>query len=167
MLQKFKITFYALIVLFVLSGFSSQDVGIDKFIAESCAGWNCTHEGQVCPQGAKGASDKSFICRNSKWVPILAGSCKGWNCTHEGQLCPEGAEGARGTSFICLNSQWVPTTCTERNIMDLYNKLNDFMSNTKSKNYNIGKNFSEFVYNAYDISIEKMNIELFYQNLIQ
>ena len=42
MLQKFKITFYTLIVLFVLSGFSSQDVGIDKYIAESCAGWNCT-----------------------------------------------------------------------------------------------------------------------------
>ena len=69
MLQKFKITFYALIVLFVLSGFSSQDVGIDKFIAESCAGWNCTYEGQVCPQGAKGASAGTYICLNSKRVP--------------------------------------------------------------------------------------------------
>ena len=69
MLQKFKITFYTLIVLFVLSGFSSQDVGIDKFIAESCAGWNCTYEGQLCPEGAEGARGTSFICLNSKWVP--------------------------------------------------------------------------------------------------
>ena len=69
MFQKFKITFYALIVLLVLSGFSSQDIGIDKFIAESCAGWNCTYEGQVCPQSAKGARGTSFICLNSKWVP--------------------------------------------------------------------------------------------------
>ena len=69
MLQKFKITFYTLIVLFVLSGFSSQDVGIDKFIAESCAGYDCSHEGQLCPEGAEGARGTSFICLNSKWVP--------------------------------------------------------------------------------------------------
>ena len=52
------------------------------------------------------------------------------------------------------------------NIMDLYNKLKEFMSNTTTKNYNIGKKFSEFVYNAYDISIEKMNLEKFYLKLI-
>jgi len=51
-----------------------------------------------------------------------AKSCKGWNCSHDGQLCPQGAKGASDKSFICLNSQWVPTTCTERNIMDLYNR---------------------------------------------
>jgi hypothetical protein len=114
MLQKFKIIFYTLIVLFVLSGFSNQDVGIDKFIAPSCKGWNCTYEGQVCPLGSEGASDQSFICRNSKWVPILADSCKGWNCDVEGQLCPQGADGASGTSFICLDSKWVPTNCEMR-----------------------------------------------------
>ena len=91
---------------------------------------------------------------------FFAESCAGYDCSHEGQVCPQGAKGASDRSYICLQSKWVPTTCTERNIMDLYNKLNDFMSNTKSKNYNIGKKFSKFVYNEYDISIEKMNIEL-------
>ena len=81
MLQKFKITSYALIVGLVL-------VLPSQTIAESG----------------------------------YAKSCKGWNCSHDGQLCPQGAKGASGKSFICLNSQWVPTTCTERNIMDLYNR---------------------------------------------
>ena len=80
MLQKFKITSYALIVGLVLV-LPSQTIAESGY-AKSCKGWNCSHDGQLCPQGAKGASDKSFIC---------------------------------------LNSQWVPTTCTERNIMDLYN----------------------------------------------
>ena len=81
MFQKFKITFYSLIVLLVLV-LPSQTIAESGY-AKSCKGWNCSHDGQLCPQGAKGASDKSFIC---------------------------------------LNSQWVPTTCTERNIMDLYNR---------------------------------------------
>jgi len=81
MLQKFKITSYALIVGLVLV-LPSQTIAESGY-AKSCKGWNCSHDGQLCPQGAKGASDKSFIC---------------------------------------LNSQWVPTTCTERNIMDLYNR---------------------------------------------
>lgn len=81
MLQKFKITSCALIVGLVLV-LPSQTIAESGY-AKSCKGWNCSHDGQLCPQGAKGASDKSFIC---------------------------------------LNSQWVPTTCTERNIMDLYNR---------------------------------------------
>ena len=116
MLQKFKITSYALIIGLVLV-LPSQTIAESGY-AESCAGWNCTYEGQVCPQGAKGASDRSYICRNSKWVPILAESCAGYDCSHEGQLCPEGAEGARGTSFICLNFKWVPTYCEESTIIE-------------------------------------------------
>ena len=67
MFQKFKITFYSLIVLLVLV-LPSQAVA-DSFAA-SCKGWNCSHEGQVCPQGAPGASDSSFICTNSKWEKL-------------------------------------------------------------------------------------------------
>ena len=67
MLQKFKITFYALIVLLVLVLPSQADAV--EFYADSCKGWNCSIEKQVCPQGAEGASDKSFICSNSRWEP--------------------------------------------------------------------------------------------------
>jgi hypothetical protein len=35
--------------------------------AEKCKGYNCDVEGQVCPKGAKGASKKSYICKNKKW----------------------------------------------------------------------------------------------------
>ena len=66
MLQKLKITSYALIVLLVLVLPSQVDAV--EFYADSCAGWDCSHEGQVCPQGAEGASDRSYICTNSKWV---------------------------------------------------------------------------------------------------
>ena len=68
MLHKFKITFYALIVLLVLV-LPSQAVADPEFYADFCAGYDCSHEGQVCPQGAEGASGTSYICLNSKWVP--------------------------------------------------------------------------------------------------
>lgn len=67
MFQKFKITFYTLIVLLVLVLPSQADAV--EFYADSCAGWDCSHEGMICPQGAEGASSTSYICRNSEWVP--------------------------------------------------------------------------------------------------
>jgi len=107
MFQKFKITFYSLIVLLVLV-LPSQAVA-DSFAA-SCKGWDCSHEGEICPLGAPGAQDGTFICANSKWEPIEAESCKGWNCSHEGQVCPQGAPGASDSSFICTNSKWEKLT---------------------------------------------------------
>ena len=104
MLQKLKVTSFALIVLLVLP---SQAVAVDKY-ADSCKGWDCSHEGQVCPQGAEGASGTSFICTDSKWVPILVGSCKGWECSQDGQLCPQGAEGAKDTDYVCYDGKWTP-----------------------------------------------------------
>jgi len=104
MLQKLKVTSYALIVLLVLP---SQAVAVDKY-ADSCKGWDCSHEGQVCPQGAEGARGTSFICTDSKWVPILVGSCKGWECSQDGQLCPQGAEGAKDTDYVCYDGKWTP-----------------------------------------------------------
>jgi hypothetical protein len=65
MLQKLKITSYALIVLLVLV-LPSQADAIEKY-AGSCAGFDCTLEGQICPQGAEGASDRNYVCTNSKW----------------------------------------------------------------------------------------------------
>tara|TARA_X000000368_G_C23058038_1_gene725076 strand:+ start:8011 stop:9975 length:1965 start_codon:yes stop_codon:yes gene_type:complete len=35
--------------------------------ATSCGGWNCSIEGQICPQGAPGASGTSYVCKNKKW----------------------------------------------------------------------------------------------------
>ena len=69
MLQKFKITSYALIVGLVLV-LPSQTIAESGY-AKSCKGWNCSHDGQLCPQGAKGASDRGYICENSKWVRII------------------------------------------------------------------------------------------------
>ena len=126
MLQKFKITFYALIVLFVLV-VPSQVVAAD-FFAESCGGWNCTYEGQLCPQGAKGASGTSYICEKSKWVPILADSCAGWNCSIEDQICPQGAKGASDKSFICYKSKWQPTSWNQDTLV---NCLKFYFSNPR------------------------------------
>ena len=67
MFQKFKITFYALIVLLVLVLPSHADA--TPFFADSCPGYDCSHEDQVCPQGAEGASGTSYICYDSKWIP--------------------------------------------------------------------------------------------------
>ena len=73
MFQKFKITFYSLIVLLflVLPSHAAHTRGgwIGDHPADSCKGWNCSYEEQVCPQGAEGARGTSFICLNSKWVP--------------------------------------------------------------------------------------------------
>ena len=41
-------------------------------LADSCKGWDCSYEGQICPNGAEGASGSDFICRNSKWVKARA-----------------------------------------------------------------------------------------------
>jgi hypothetical protein len=125
MLQKFKIAFYAIIIGLVLV-LPSQTIAESGY-AESCKGWDCPYEGQVCPQGVPGASGGNYICKNSKWEPILAESCKGWDCNHDGQLCPQGADGASGGNFICLKSKWVSTKCTERKIMDLYNSCREIV----------------------------------------
>ena len=125
MLQKLKVTSYALLILLLLV-LPSQAIAESGF-AKSCKGWNCTYEGQVCPQGVPGASAGNFICKNSKWEPTLAASCKGWNCTYDGQICPQGVPGASAGNYICLNSKWVPTKCTERKIMDLYNSCREIV----------------------------------------
>ena len=67
MLQKLKVTSYALLILLLLV-LPSQAIAESGF-AKSCKGWNCTYEGQVCPQGVPGASAGNYICLNSKWVP--------------------------------------------------------------------------------------------------
>jgi hypothetical protein len=104
MLQKLKITSYALIVGLVLVSHSSAQTVIPD--ATSCAGWNCKIQGQICPQGVPGASAGNFICRNSKWAQ-MATSCAGWNCKIQGQICPQGVPGASAEDFICKNSKWV------------------------------------------------------------
>ena len=43
---------------------------------DSCKGWDCSHEGQICPDGADGARGTSFICRKSKWEPITCEAMK-------------------------------------------------------------------------------------------
>ena len=75
MIQKFKITFYSLIVLLVLV-LPSQVVA-QKWIgniatgyADSCKGWGCAQEGLICPQGAPGASAGNFLS-----VQIKNGGC--------------------------------------------------------------------------------------------
>ena len=82
MFQKFRITFYSLIVLLVLV-LPSQADAVELY-ADSCKGWDCSYEGQICPNGAEGASGSDFICRNSKWVKARAGFngkalCRGFN----------------------------------------------------------------------------------------
>ena len=119
MLQKFKTAIYALIVGLVLVSHSSAQTGIPD--ATSCKGWNCSIEGQICPQGVPGASAGDFICTNSKWVQMLdvpaqkpvdniakATSCRGFKCDIEGQICPQGVPGASSGSHICRNSTWQP-----------------------------------------------------------
>ena len=78
MFQKFKITFYALVVLLVLV-LPSQVVAqnptteYDWFgntstgYTNSCKGWDCAQEGLICPEGAAGARGASYICANKKW----------------------------------------------------------------------------------------------------
>ena len=65
MFQKFKITFYSLIVLLVLT----SQANATPFFANSCKGWDCSHENQVCREGADGARGTSFICYESRWEP--------------------------------------------------------------------------------------------------
>jgi len=121
MLQKFKTAIYALIVGLVLVSHSSAQTGIPD--ATSCKGWNCSIEGQICPQGVPGASAGDFICTNSKWVQMLdvpaqkpvdniakATSCRGFKCDIEGQICPQGVPGASSGDFICTNSKWVQSS---------------------------------------------------------
>jgi hypothetical protein len=36
--------------------------------ATSCRGWDCSIEGQICPQGVPGASEGDYQCTNSRWV---------------------------------------------------------------------------------------------------
>ena len=105
MFQKFRITFYSLIVLLVLV-LPSQADAVELY-ADSCKGWDCSYEGQICPQGAEGAGGGNYICKNKRWMAMLADSCKGWDCSNEGQICPNGADGASGSDFICRNSKWV------------------------------------------------------------
>ena len=124
MFQKFKITFYALIVLLVLAlpsqvGADNPRTEYDDFgntgtgFANSCKGWDCAQEGLLCLEGRDGAKGTSFICANKKWGLLEVDSCKGWDCSHEGQICPKGADGAKGTSFICRKSKWEPVTCQD------------------------------------------------------
>ena len=75
MFQKFKITFYALIVLLVLvlpsQAVAQKWIGnIGTGYADSCAGQDCAQEGLICRQGTHGANDRSYICRKSKWKKI-------------------------------------------------------------------------------------------------
>ena len=49
----------------------------------------------------------------------------------------------------------------------LESKLDKFMAHSKIKNQKIGDDFINFVKKEFDISIQKMKSELFYQNLIQ
>ena len=99
MFQKFKITFYSLIVLLVLV-LPSQADAVELY-ADSCKGWDCSYEGQICPQGADGARGGNYICQNKRWMAMLADSCKGWDCSHEGQICPNGAD-VRGVAFLSV-----------------------------------------------------------------
>ena len=105
MIQRLMTPCYALIVLFFLSSqvYASYDDWSSR--VKSCAGWDCSPNKYgnetICPQGSKGASGTSYICKNDKWVPVLVKSCAGWDCSVEGQLCPKGAEGALGQDFVC------------------------------------------------------------------
>ena len=56
---------------------------------------------------------------------------------------------------------------TAGNVTELQQKLNQFMANDKSINDQIGNNFFNHVEKTFNISIQKMKSELFYQNLIQ
>ena len=51
-------------------------------------------------------------------------------------------------------------------VFELRKKLSQFISNDKSKNNEIGRRFVRHVNKHYDLSIEKKNLEMFYQNLI-
>ena len=52
-------------------------------LVDSCAGWDCTQDGQLCPQGASGAGDTSYVCQGGKWKPAscdaaAVGGSSGW-----------------------------------------------------------------------------------------
>jgi len=51
-------------------------------------------------------------------------------------------------------------------VIDLKNKLYKFMSNNKSTNNKVGKNFVFHVKKYYDLYLEKKNLEDFYQDLV-
>jgi hypothetical protein len=121
MIQRLMTPCYALIVLFFLSSqvYASYDDWSSR--VKSCAGWDCSPNKYgnetICPQGSKGASGTSYICKNDKWVPVLVKSCAGWDCSVEGQLCPKGAEGALGQDFVCHRKKWVPAKfCDARKV---------------------------------------------------
>jgi len=65
MLQKLKITSYALIVLLVFV-LPSIAYSYSWRIAKSCRGYDCRIEGRICPKGAEGASAGSYIYWNYK-----------------------------------------------------------------------------------------------------
>ncbi len=69
MFQKFKIAFYAIIVWLVLV-LPSQADAVELY-ADSCKGWDCSYEGQICPQGAV----------KVRGVEIISVKIKdGWRC---------------------------------------------------------------------------------------
>lgn len=37
-------------------------------VATSCKGWSCDIDGQYCPQGAPGAPNNSYVCKNGTWT---------------------------------------------------------------------------------------------------
>ena len=41
--------------------------------ATECPGWDCTIEGQFCPQGLPGSSSSSYLCVNKKWTAAGGG----------------------------------------------------------------------------------------------
>ena len=41
--------------------------------ATECPGWDCTIEGQFCPQGLPGSSSRSYLCVNKKWTAAGGG----------------------------------------------------------------------------------------------
>ena len=56
---------------------------------------------------------------------------------------------------------------TAGNITELKQKLDQFMANDKNTNERIGNNFINYVKETFNISIQKRESELFYQNLTQ
>ena len=86
----------------VKEGFSSKPEN-----AESCKGYNCTIEGQICPKGVPGASGMSYLCQKNDKNELEWKGCKAFDLhndcspisrTGEG-LCSNGIGGEVQSGF--------------------------------------------------------------------
>lgn len=115
--------------------------------AESCSGYNCTIENQICPKGVPGASKSSYVCKNKKWKECptfeLDDNC---NVRKSGEgLCSNGIGGKVRSGYTkeeCMN---LPNNKKKYETVDPNDKKIIISDDVKEKLvYKTGSNINNF-----------------------